>query len=165
MTMANHRAARAWRNVGRQRGFTLVEMVAAFVIFALGFGILMEILTGALHTTRQSAEYTQAGLYAQSLLDAQGIGEPLKEGGSSGQFDDKYRWQLNIVKFQPQPIASTTAPGNPGPPILQSQGGIELFQLELIVTWGTEYLTHNARFATLRAMGPAKGGNQPAPVT
>jgi prepilin-type N-terminal cleavage/methylation domain-containing protein len=35
----------------RSAGFTLIELIAAFVIFALGFGILMQILGGALHTT------------------------------------------------------------------------------------------------------------------
>ena len=51
------------------RGFTLIELVAAFVIFALGFGILLQILTGALRTTTQSADNSQAEMWAQSLLD------------------------------------------------------------------------------------------------
>ena len=31
---------------------------------------------------------------------------------------------------------------------------IDLFQLELVVSWGGCYLTHNARFVTLRAQNP-----------
>jgi general secretion pathway protein I len=140
----------------KQGGFTLIELIAAFVIFALGFGVLMQILGGALHTTRQSAEATQAALYAQSLLDVQGVGQPLKEGGSSGDFDDTYHWQLNVVRYQPQVAAGSTAT-----PAMAAAGQPELFQLELLVTWGNQYLQHTARFVTLRTMAPPRpGGNQ-----
>ncbi|MDE2085731.1 MAG: prepilin-type N-terminal cleavage/methylation domain-containing protein [Xanthomonadaceae bacterium] len=61
-------------------GFTLIELVAAFVIFAIGFGVLLQILTTCLHTTAQAADYTRAALWAQSLMDVQGVGEPLKDG-------------------------------------------------------------------------------------
>jgi general secretion pathway protein I len=143
-------------------GFTLIEMVAAFVIFAIGFGVLLQILAGSLHTTRQSSEYTQAALWAQSLLDTQGIGEPLKEGSSSGQFDANYNWQLNVSRYQAPQIANSTSTvfdnvqaGATGTAAL---GQLELFQLELVVNWGNAYLVHHARFVTLRVMGPPKPG-------
>jgi general secretion pathway protein I len=85
-------ARRATPTFQKSGGFTLMELIAAFVVFAIGFGVLLQILGGALHTTRQSAEYTQAALWAQSLLDIQGVGEPLKEGGRSGQFDDDFSY-------------------------------------------------------------------------
>src|SRR5689334_24108970 len=97
-----------------------MELIAAFVIFALGFGILLQILGGGLHTTRQSAEYTQAALWAQSMLDIQGIGEPLQEGSSSGQFDDTYRWQLNIAHYDPPPIEGAAN----GPVVNPAQAGM-----------------------------------------
>lgn len=150
------RAGLRYAPSSRQGGFTLVELIAAFVIFALGFGILMQILGDSLRTTRQSAEATQAALYAQSLLDIQGIGEPLKEGGSSGDFDDKYHWQLNVQRYQPQATAGATmtqAMNTPGQP--------ELFQLELVVSWGNQYLQHHARFVTLRSMQPRQPGMGP----
>lgn len=144
----------------RQRGFTLIELVAAFVIFALGFGVLLQIVSSSLHTTTQAADYTKAALWAQSLLDTQGIGEKLQEGSSNGNFDNDYRWQLRISKYDPAPVA-TAAPSNPmfanvaagsvGTPL---PGQFEMYQLELIVSWGTVYLTHNARFTTLRVINP-----------
>ena len=141
----------------RQGGFTLIELISAFVIFALGFSILMKTLSDAIHTTRQAQEATQAALYAQSLLDIQGIGQPLKEGGSSGDFDDTYHWQLNVQRYQLQATpGSTLAPAMPAP------GQPELFQLELVVSWGNQYLQHHARFITLRSMMPPRNGNQPS---
>jgi general secretion pathway protein I len=159
------RAARPIRAISaRQRGFTLVELVAAFVIFALAFGILLQILSSCLHTTAQSADYTRAALWAQSLLDPVGVGETLREGSSSGRFDDRFSWQLNVAKIDPpEPLASLGAaavaqPGNAGqqgPTVTNvGAGNIDLYQLELVVTWGTYYMTHNARFVTLRAITP-----------
>ena len=86
-------------------GFTLIELVAAFVIFAIGFGVLLQILSTCLHTTAQAADYTRAALWAQSLLDVQGVGEPLQDGDFSGAFDDKYRWHLQVGQVPPQDIA------------------------------------------------------------
>ena len=165
----------------RQQGFTLVELVAAFAIFAISFGILMSILSDSLHSTRQSADYTRAALWAQSLLDPVGVGETLREGASSGRFDDKYRWRLNIAKVDPpEPIAALGAavaatPGNAGAPqaVITQMGNaaIDLYQIELVVSWGSYMMAHNARFVTLRAVTPdganggALGGNNFVPYT
>ncbi|MEO8010325.1 MAG: type II secretion system protein, partial [Dokdonella sp.] len=59
----------------RAKGFTLIEMIAAFVIFALAMASLMQILTMSLNGTRRSLDETRAALWAQSLLDKVGIGE------------------------------------------------------------------------------------------
>ncbi|HEY7871639.1 MAG TPA: prepilin-type N-terminal cleavage/methylation domain-containing protein [Rudaea sp.] len=154
----------------RQRGFTLIELVAAFVIFAIGFGVLLQILSTCLHTTAQAADYTRAALWAQSLLDVQGVGEPVKDGDFSGAFDDKYRWHLQVARIPPQdiaPVASAVpAAGNTGAapvsmtPVAPS---IDLYKLQLDVTWGSIYLQHDARFVTLRAQNPdiAQAGQVP----
>jgi len=143
----------------QQGGFTLIELIAAFVIFAIGFGVLLEVLGDSMRTTRQAQQATQAALYAQSLLDVQGIGQPLQEGGSSGDFDDTYHWQLNVVRFQPQiaTAGSTLAQAMPTP------GQPELFQLELVVSWGNQYLQHHARFVTLRSMAQKPPGYNGVP--
>ena len=146
--------------LSRQRGFTLIELVAAFVIFALGFGVLLQILSGCLHTTAQSADYTRASLWAQSLLDTEGVGEALQEGDRSGKFDDKYSWRLRIAEGRPAGNGADWWAGNTNaqaPAITPVAPNIDLFQLELVVSWGTYYLTHNARFVTLRAVTPDNG--------
>ena len=153
--IAARRAAPSFHASG---GFTLIELVAAFVIFAIGFGVLLQILSTCLHTTAQATDYTRAALWAQSLLDVQGVGEPLKDGDFNGTFDDKYRWRLQVAQIPPQdiaPVASAVpAAGNAAAPPLQSTPaapGIDLYKLQLDVTWGSTYLQHDARFVTLRA--------------
>ncbi len=134
-------------------------MVAAFVIFAIGFGILLQILSTCLHTTAQSANYTHAALCAQSLLDTEGVGEPLQEGVSSGRFDDKFGWQLQVTRIDPPPVKQSTAglpaDANPqAPQQTQLAQKLELYQLELVVNWGNSLLQHHAKFVTLRAQNP-----------
>ncbi|MEO8672535.1 MAG: prepilin-type N-terminal cleavage/methylation domain-containing protein [Tahibacter sp.] len=138
----------------RQSGFSLIELVAAFVIFALGFGVLMQILTASLRNASVSGDYTQAALWAQSKLDVEGVGERLKEGHSVGKFDDGYRWELDINRYK-SPDA---------PPDLQGGEQIELYRLDLNVVWGGRN-SRNAHFVTLRSMLPdanAAPGANPA---
>lgn len=153
-----------FRTMHGQRGFTLIELVAAFVIFALGFGLLMSILTDNIHVTRDSADITRATLWAQSLIDMQGVGESLQEGSSSGRFDDKYTWTMDVGKIQPpeEPQGGGVTPGNSmmqGPQITTVGNTIDLYQLELVVSWGPSYLQHHARFVTLRAQDSQQNGN------
>jgi general secretion pathway protein I len=146
-------ASRSFAVASRQQGLTLIELIAAFVIFALCFGILLRILGDAIRSTREAQEETQAALYAQSLLDVQGVGEPLQEGSASGDFDDTYHWQLNVQRYQ---IGQTA--GSALNPALAAGGQPLMFQIEVVVSWGNEYLQHHARFVTLRSMLPQQPG-------
>lgn len=131
----------------RQRGFTLIEIVVAFTILALGLGIAMQIAAGAMRNARQAATRTDAALYAQSLLDTVGVGERLEEGGSSGEFDDRFRWELDAQKYE---VESET-------PIEPGMAPVQLYRLELRVTWEASGKQQEARFTTLRALTPDGG--------
>jgi general secretion pathway protein I len=148
-------------------GFTLIELVAAFVIFALGFGVLLQILGGALHTTAQSVDYSKAAMWAQTILDTQGIGEPLQEGTSSGRFDDQFGWELRVSKYDPPPAQTTVAPigsADANGMITPAAPALDLFQLDLVVSWGNRFLMHRAQFATVRVMNPPQvAGNGAIP--
>jgi general secretion pathway protein I len=156
----------------RSRGFTLIELIAAFVIFALGFGVLLQILGSSLRTTTQSLDESKAAMWAQTVLDTQGIGEPLEEGTSRGRFDDRFSWELRVAKYDPPPAQTTVAPigsANANGLITPVAPNLDLFQLDLVVSWGNQFLMHRAHFATVRVMNPPQlPGNgaipQPTPV-
>lgn len=133
----------------RQRGFSLIEMVAAFVVFALGFGVLMGILTASIRNTRLAADYTQAALWAQTRLDVVGIGEKLEPGRKSGRFDDAFRWELEISKYEP-PDPTTAAN-------VESFQGIDMFRVDLEVLWGERRNPRSAHFVTLRSANADAG--------
>jgi general secretion pathway protein I len=59
---------RSLANVPRQSGFTLLEVVVAFAIFALSVGALYESFAGSLRRTLKAEAQERAWLSAQSLL-------------------------------------------------------------------------------------------------
>lgn len=151
-THRRHRAVAPAR-ASRARGFTLIEIVVSFAILALGLGIAMQIATGAMRNTRRAAERTDAALHAQSLLDTVGVGERLEEGGSSGDFDDDYRWALDVSRYEVEADPAAGALLDP------ASAPVQLYRLELVVTWGRAPREQEARFVTLRALTPEPGGN------
>ena len=153
------------------RGFTLIEMIAAFVIFSIAVGALMQILTMSMNNARRSADETRAALWAQSLLDNVGIGERIEAGSSHGEFDRKYRWELQIDQIDPELITAevsqnsangtnmNVANANAGAAqqaLAQSAGQafsmpqIDLFHVVLTVVWGDNARERTAHFSTLR---------------
>ncbi|MBN8481019.1 MAG: type II secretion system protein [Xanthomonadales bacterium] len=148
-----------------QRGFTLIEMIAAFLIFAIAVGALMQILTMSLKDTRRSLDETRAALWAQSLLDNVGIGERIEEGHTNGEFDRIYHWEMDIERVDPQTVeataatalgdlATTTRVGNGNAAPVQEIAQMELFHVELRVLWGSRGSGRSARFTTLRLAMP-----------
>lgn len=134
-------------NPVRQRGFTLIEIVVAFAIMALGLGIAMQIATGAMRNAKQAATRTDAALHAQSLLDTVGVGERLEEGTSSGEFGEMFRWTLLAEPYE----IETETPLEPG------MSPVQLYRLQLDVTWEQAGKEQEARFVTLRALTPDAG--------
>ncbi len=124
----------------RALGFSLLEIMVAFVVFALAFGLLMQVASGSLRNARQSAHFTQAALYAQSKLDELGVGEPLEEGSDSGRFDERYEWRLEVRKQDAPPAPNGNIDELP----------FDLMHLELVVEWRDGVRTRDARFVTER---------------
>ena len=83
----------------RQQGFTLLEVMLAFVLLAVALGLLVGMLSNGLRQVQQAQGETEATLHAQSLLDQLGKLEPIVPGRSDGEFDHgRYRYQLDIQK-------------------------------------------------------------------
>lgn len=139
-------------------------MIAAFVIFAIAVGALMQILTMSMNNARYSADETRAALWAQTALDNVGVGERVEAGSTRGEFDRKYRWELEVEQIDPELIvAEASDPSgtagiggqainvdNPAFGIPQ----IDLFHVVLTVIWGDSGRERSARFSTLRTAMP-----------
>jgi len=154
------------------RGFSLIEMVAAFLVFAIGIGVLMQILSTSIRSARQSSEYTMAALWAQSRLDSVGIGEHIEPGRTSGRFDDTYSWELDIQQVDPAavepppqaPAGNAQQDPYAGRTMAASDAGLgggmqmdtpfDLYQVDLTVFWGPRERLRTAHFGTLRASNP-----------
>jgi general secretion pathway protein I len=96
----------------RARGFTLIEVLVAFVMLALIMVTAFEIFSTGMSRAGALAERAEALAVAQSRLAIAGMEEPLAEGAASGETEDRrYRWTTTIVRSQegmdsPQPALS-----------------------------------------------------------
>ncbi|MFW5816885.1 MAG: type IV pilus modification PilV family protein [Wenzhouxiangella sp.] len=134
-------SGRASGRSGRQRGFTLIEVMAAFAVFALLFGVTLQILSTSMSNTRRAGDYTQAALWAQSVLDVAGLEDMLEPGTTSGRFDERFAWTLEVSEeevFDDRGLDPTELP-------------VALYHLRLVVEWG-ENPTREAVFQTLRSV-------------
>ena len=75
----------------KQRGFSLVEMLAALVVLGLALGALYQAASGATRNARLSAEYAIATTLAESELDAFVISRPDVGVTQRGRYGD-YEW-------------------------------------------------------------------------
>jgi general secretion pathway protein I len=126
----------------RQRGFTLIEVVVAFVLLALVLSAGFEVFTTGMRRAIDLEERSQALAVAQSTLAGAGSVVPLKAGTASGQTEDgKYRWTLSIAN-------SEEGAADPNQPMQTAYG---LYRVEAAVTWrGSDEQDHNMSLATLQ---------------
>jgi general secretion pathway protein I len=136
------------RAAAGQRGFSLIEMLAAFVVFAVGFGVMMEVTSASLRNARRAADQTEAALWAQSLLDAAGVEEKIEVGADSGRFDDKYRWDMQVSEWEPPADAAR----------FEGDAPVEMYRIEVVVRWEQGGNERSSKFVTVRAMQPGIGG-------
>lgn len=123
-----------------ERGFTLLEILAAFVIFALSYVTLLQIFSGGVRNAVLSQEYTEATLLAQSMIAELGIEEPLEPGSNSGEFDDKYRWELDVTPFE-----------NEGS-LPDINYRVTMMYVALTVSWGEGERVNETTLETLRTV-------------
>ena len=103
-------------------GFTLLEVLVAFVIAALALGLLFRIGTDGLTGAAQAGRYQEALARAQSHLDALGDSPP--PGDRQGDEADGFHWHVRVV-----PIASETLPGPGG-------NRASLLSVSVAISWG-----------------------------
>jgi general secretion pathway protein I len=145
--------SRRARRAPRASGFTLLEVIAAVLLLAITFASLMRVAGSSLNLTARSAERTQAAMWARSLLDSAFVLEPIRTGRSSGRFDQRYRWQLDV---QPYQLPAATQANGPQPRAPASP--LKLYRLDLQVMWRSGGHDYTARFDTLRVGGPQARG-------
>jgi len=95
------------RNIDRSlSGFTLVEILVAFVVAIIVLGALYDIYATGLRSSTSSEKYTNAILLAESGLDALAAGPliPIDTTDSIGGYERRIS-----VRLRPD-FASTTAP-------------------------------------------------------
>ncbi len=109
--MIHHRA--------RQHGFTLLEILVAFVMLALVGGALLQLFQGGLRNMTHSDDYARAALMAESTLSRLRAEADLEPGRQSGEPARGFRYEVILSPYLDQ--------GEPVPDLLQA---------DLTIQWG-----------------------------
>ena len=122
----------------RARGFSLLEVLVAFVILTLVATALFRLFSGALNNAGAADEYTRALLVAESVQEESSAG-PLREGTRSGEADDgRLQWTVQIAPYD--------APGV-NPDLERASAGLPIRMFRISTT--VSFAAPNGRQRTL----------------
>ncbi len=79
-------------------GFTILEVLVAFVVLAVALGALMQIFSGGLREAQVADEYARASQVAQSKLAGVTAVEKIAEGSAQG-VEDGFAWKLAVTPY------------------------------------------------------------------
>lgn len=118
------------RSARRRRGFTLIEMIVATVLLALGVVAALGCIASATRATSVAGEYTTAALLAQQrFAELQVQPDEVASGQQQGEFGELYPGYTWSQSSEPT--------------------GIEgVYRVSLVVEWQTGQALRSARFAT-----------------
>ena len=133
------------RTLNKQQGFTLLEILVAFTLLAVTYATVMQIIAGSAKNTVKASQNTKIAMLVQSKLDGLGLFEKLEEGSSSGEFDEKTSWVLDITPYDVP---------HEGDDDNQDISTVELMDVTLTVTSQLGSKESVNAFHTLRAITP-----------
>lgn len=133
-----------------QAGFTLIEIIVAFGILALGLTLLLGTLSGASRQLRQGGDAGRAALLAQTLLEERADALMLP-GSAQGELEDgRYRWTLEVEPW--------TDPAPRDRPIAEDPAAARLLHVQLDMQWDEGGPQQRLRLTTLRLAPPPPQG-------
>ncbi|MCF6281957.1 MAG: prepilin-type N-terminal cleavage/methylation domain-containing protein [Candidatus Polarisedimenticolaceae bacterium] len=124
-----------------QTGFSLLEVLVAFVILSLVLTMVFRLISGTLGNVSTVDGYTRALILAESTMARLGSEIPLEVGENHGDEGDNFSWSLSITPFED---SSETVALNP--PDQQAM----LYQAVVLVNWKQGSKRHSLQLDTLR---------------
>jgi general secretion pathway protein I len=103
-----------------ERGFTLLEVLVAFVIAALALGVLFRGTLDGLRVAQTAGRYEEAVTRAQSRLAALTVGS-LAPGDRQGDDGNGFHWRERITPVTSSPVAAG--------------GSLALYGVSVAVSW------------------------------
>ena len=127
----------------KNKGFTLIEVLVAVAILGVGLTVIIELFSGGLRLGRASEEYTKAVNYARIKMEEIAVKPTIKEGSEEGEFDETFRWQVEVKKVEILPIENKPDFKPPA----------QFFQVRINVIWKSgskEKSTHIESYRTIK---------------
>lgn len=133
----------------RSGGFTLLEVMLAFVIFALSFATVLEIVAGSMRSVGRASDDTEVALLARSLMDLVGTEIPIEESEYSDTAMDRYEWQMDISLYD---FGGESDEAVLGTQELAEMSGVELYRVDLYLEWETGRRQRELHFSTIHSV-------------
>ena len=109
-------------NATHEYGFSLIEIMVAFVIASASLGLLYTIQSQASHALAISEEYSIANELARSLLAEDTVLSSMPASPKSGTHADKFLWQVSYSPFAESSGA-------------EQENVLSLIAIELTIEW------------------------------
>ena len=133
-----------------QRGFTLIEVMVAFIIAALALGVLFQAASSSGTAAHQAGYYEEAVSRAKSHMAMVGREADIAPGEREGDDGSGFRWRVKIT-----PSAAAQPPQGSTP-----QNRLMLYNVEVSVSWSDGGRAHSVVLHTQRTgsqQGAANG--------
>ncbi len=126
----------------RRSGFTLVELVVAFVILTIGVVAILELVSQSALNARYAKDRTTATLLAQQRLEELMAQPDLEAGQLEGDFGDmfpQFRWRAQIQEIGDSALA---------------EAGISLRRIVVTVEWQDRRQIRSVQLETVQSSLP-----------
>jgi general secretion pathway protein I len=128
----------------RESGFTLIEVVVAFVVLSLVLAVAFEIFSTGMARAGDLDERSRALVVAQSKLAVAGLEEALKDGETRGESEDRrFQWTVTVKRIQEDHELIATAPA-----------AYSMYRIDVRVAWrGADAREHTLSLSSV-GVGP-----------
>ena len=123
------------------RGFTLLEVLIAFIIAALALAVLFSGGLGGLQAATASGRYSEAVSRAQSHLAAASAGDALVAGDRQGDEGRGFHWRVRV-----SPVATAASDL-----ALRSGYVLTLYAVSAAISWSEDGHTRTVQLDTQAA--------------
>ena len=129
----------------RSRGYTLVEVLVAFMIMALALTVLLRIFSSGVRNVGIASDYAQAVLIGESRLATAGIDEGLAPGETSGVEVDGFHWTRRVTTYEPSVEYATHVKGT------------RAYFVTVTVTWPNGEKERSINLSTVKLLHEKRG--------
>lgn len=102
-----------------------METLVAMMLLAISLVVIFQLFSGGLKSGKLADDYTRAVFHARQKMEETLLNTRYEEGVYEGEFDDEYRWKIEIVLVEPE--NSENEEEQPPP--------VDIFNITVSVTW------------------------------
>lgn len=139
-TNARNRLVRGPRGRERNRGFTLLEVLVAFVVLAVILTLVLRLAATISRASGLSADYAMATLQAENILAEAQYAQELPVGSTGGVSGGQWHWQRRVTPY------------HEADRVFDVNAAWQLVRIDIDVNWSRGGRDRSMSMTTLRLM-------------